>query len=252
MNKPNLDAYYNACRLAASDPQRFARFRSDPQIRGTTDTNTLEHGLECEAWIMAHARHLLPWLDTFRRVDSIGMPMLYQFSHVGLFNPTTLRHIVTLARIKPLLHGIYPRLITEIGSSYGALAALFQMCEGRIEEYIIWENAACVELTRKFQCQLGLLDPIRAMFRTGLTSDESVDLYADLIISAYAFSEFDRETQDWYINNALLKAQAGFLVMNTCKEGYTRQELATRLNAEVLPEIPATDKDNYTLVWRKN
>ena len=249
MNKPNLDAYYNACRQAASDPQRFARFRSDPQIRGTTDTNTLEHGLECEAWIMTHARHLLPWLDTFRRVDSIGTPMLYQFPHVGLFNPTTLRHIVTLARIQNTLNGMKLRTVVEIGSSYGALAALMQMFYPTIEAYHVWENPLVYCLTAKFLDELGL------SYSLNLDTSQTEDFYDatyDLVISCYALSEFERDMQGVYIDHVLLKAQAGFMVMNTCKEGYTRQELAARLNAEVLPEIPATDKDNYTLVWRKN
>lgn len=249
MNKPNLDAYYETCRQVASDLQRFATFRTNPQLRVVTDTNTLEHGLECERWIMQHARFLLPWLDTFRRVDSIGMPPLYQFQHVGLFNPTTLRHIVTLVRIQSYLSGVKLRTVVEIGSSYGALAALMQMVYSTIEAYHIWENPLVYCLTAKFLDKLGLSYSLN--LDTPITESRQDTVY-DLVISCYAFSELDRETQDWYLEHVLSKAQAGYMVMNTCAGGYTRQELAERLHAEVLEEIPHTHNDNYTLVWRNN
>lgn len=250
MNKPNLDAYYETCRQVARDPQRFATFRANPQLRAVTDTNTLEHGLECERWIMQHARFLLPWLDTFRRVDSIGMPPLYQFQHVGLFNPTTLRHIVTLARIQSYLSGIKLRTVVEIGSSYGALAALMQIFYPTIEAYHVWENPIVYCLTAKFLDELGLSYSLN--LDTPITESKQDTVY-DLVISCYALSEFERDMQGVYIDHILSKAQSGFLVMNTCVEGYTQKELIARLPGPiVLEEIPHTHNDNYTLTWRKD
>ena len=250
MDKPNLNAYFNAAKLAVADGIVFQQFRSHPAIRGVTDTNTLEHGLECEREIMENHRHLLPWLDTFRKVDAIGMPPLYNFPHVGLFNPTTLRHIVTLSRIQKWFSEPI-QSVWEIGGSYGLLAALIIMTNP-IERYFIYEDKRVGKLSAFFIRMLGLDSPC-CWFEPGITPTFS----PDIVISCYALSELDRTEQDWYIENVLVKARAGFLVMNSCNNGYHRlgmidqleSVLETKVHCE--KEIPLTHKDNYTLMWKR-
>lgn len=249
MDKPNLEKYFEACSMFEQQ-ESLDHFRNHPAIRGITDTNTLEHAIECEMEIMREHGYLLPWMDTFRCVDSLGMPILYQFRHVGLFNPTTLRHIITLARIcmwyREPIHSV-----CEIGGSYGVLAALLSLYTS-MEQYFGLEPEPVGNLAFFYLSKLGLARGI-AYFEPMRPFQYSYDI----VVSCYAFSELDREEQDWYIDNVLLNARAGFLVMNSCKNGYPRLEMIQRLENELHVkvhcerEIPLTHKDNYTLMWRQ-
>lgn len=251
MDKPDLSAYYEEC-LAISLQGDLSLFRSNPAIRRVTDTNTLEHGLECERTIMQDYRHILPWLPRFQHLDAIGMPPLYQFRHVGLFNPTTLRHILTLCRIEEL-YGTDIHRVVEIGGSYGMLASLLYLTDG-IQAYEMYEPRQVYELARLF------ISPWSTLLQLGFNEPGNKlnpGSVFDVAISCYALSELDRDQQDWYIDNVLINARAGFLVMNSCSNGYPRLEMIQRLEAKLEiqviceREIPLTHKDNYTLMWKR-
>ena len=253
MDKPNLESYFHTCYFLATAEKCFYIFRSYPDITSVTDTNTVNHGLECEQEIWRHHSYLHPWLNTFRGLDTTGLPKLYRFPVVGLFNPTTLRHVLTLGRISQWIDES-PRHVVEIGGSYGMLAAMMLLYYS-IADYTLIEVPSVAALGERFLAHAGL--DFRATFISSFPDTALKSPECDLVISCYALSELDRDQQDWYIDNVLINARAGFLVMNSCSNGYPRLEMIQRLEEKLETqvicerEIPLTHKDNYTLMWKR-
>jgi hypothetical protein len=239
MNKPNLTAYLEACKRAATN---LYCFRQDSAIRGVTDTNTYEHGLSCRDYLRIPAFKFLD-LSKFQILDLMGNPPLYDYNPP--FNPTTLRHIVTALRIAMKFGREYR--VAEIGCGYGALCAALQVIDFSLD-YTLIDLPEPLDLAREYLSALSAVDHVT--FHQNQTYDAWPP---SLVISCYALSELERKDQDWYIDNLLLKADGAFLVMNTCVEGYTREEWIEKLpGATIEPEVPTTHKDNYTLVWRNS
>jgi hypothetical protein len=242
MNKPNLSAYREACKRAATD---LYCFRQDGAIRSVTDTNTYEHGLSCRDYLRIPALKFTD-LSKFQVLDLMGNPPLYDYNPP--FNPTTLRHVVTALRIA-MQFGREVR-VAEIGCGYGALCAALQVI-GFSLEYTLIDLPEPRELAREYLSALSAVDHVTFQEPYNFSASDSVSIHPSLVISCYALSELDRKDQDWYIDHLLLKADGAFLVMNTCVEGYTREEWLAKLpGATIELEIPTTHKDNYTLVWR--
>jgi predicted ATPase len=76
----------------------------------------------------------------------------------------------------------------------------------------------------------------------------------DLCISNYAFTEFDKETQDRYVNTIFKHSKHGFIIcnfFNSIDDGIPIMLKLLRMNHDylIIHEEPETDRRNFIYTW---
>jgi hypothetical protein len=76
----------------------------------------------------------------------------------------------------------------------------------------------------------------------------------DLVISNYAFTECDRETQFKYIDLVLNNSTNGYITYNNISHLFninsiSKDEFRNFINFKEIEEYPLTSKDNKILIW---
>ena len=75
----------------------------------------------------------------------------------------------------------------------------------------------------------------------------------DLIISNFAFSELNKETQDFYLKKYVLNSTFGYMIYNQINPkgfSYTLEEILGLIpKSYLLDEVPLTDPNNRLLLW---
>ena len=82
----------------------------------------------------------------------------------------------------------------------------------------------------------------------------------DLLISNYAFSECDRSTQDYYLDNVINHSKRGYIIYTDINpkeyNSYSASEIIGIINgAQSFPEHPDTageNSENTLVVWGHN
>ena len=176
-----------------------------------------------------------------------------------MLSPTTLRY----AKVLQDLTRFFPAFrrfgsIAEIGVGYGGQARFISdyvaAVGGVVKTYDLIDMLPVTLLSQNYLDNFRLRFACRFMTKSQIPRDGAWDL----VISNYAFSEFDRDLQTEYLENVLLQSRCGYLTMNTGLDGfnpwnpnsYSVEELLTLLpNAAILAEQPKTGPSNYILVF---
>jgi hypothetical protein len=244
---------------AVTNPRVFQSFRRDPRYTAVVETLWLETG---QAYLDriddADVRALC--LQS-AAADAIGGPVTHLYEGVALA-PTTLRYGKVLADLIALVPH-FPVLedIVEIGVGHGGQARLVaEYAAGgglRLKTYTCLDLAPVLLLARQYLEHFRLDLRFRFASKLELGRDERWQL----AISNYAFSEFDRALQEEYLERVLLRAEAGYLTMNSglteaawknhaC---FTAEELCRLLpNAALIDEDPPSAPGNYRLVFGRH
>lgn len=254
------DAYSDFVWHAATDSKAFSSFR-----RNRVYTTILEHvstdlGEQYLSLITdPQVREICLNSDS---ADKIGSPKtaLYE-GHI--ISPSTLRY----GKVANDLVHFFPdfgsvRTICEIGVGYGGQARI--LCEysaqigGALTRYELVDLPEVLMLSRRYLQHFHFSNEFA--YRSKTEMGASGDGY-DLVISNYAFSEFEKPLQKEYLEKILLKSKRGYLTMNSGlhdpqypsdsgRDNYSQSDLLSILpNAKVLAEAPLTSKNNYIIVF---
>lgn len=173
--------------------------------------------------------------------DSIGNPVTMAISSFQI-SPTSLRYLyhahLILGYLKTLM--LKEIRIAEIGGGYGGLCLA-----------IDFVNRSTYRLPIRKYTIIDLDEPVRlqtlylSRFRLGFTatSQTSKTVDANFLISNYAFSEFDEQTQKEYINQTIKGIPNGFMVWNGKKINFGK-----KIKIEE-PEKPQTGKTNTVIYF---
>lgn len=213
----NYNAYLEAVRVAITQEPREWTFKSDPGYRTVLEHVTPEHGQRLLNWALAAEPNINDRLAAAiaRRNDVYGQPV----KHDG-YSPSNWRYLAQAVRVWQYIDsiGLGSVHIVELGGGYGGLAlyvdALKHLYQTPLRSYTIVDLP---EATRLQAAYAGALDlPIRVA--NGLSLRDLYDLrpeaYTNFLISAYAFSEFDQRTRDWYENWLLHWCDYGIMWWN--------------------------------------
>ncbi|MBI3236645.1 MAG: putative sugar O-methyltransferase [Chlamydiales bacterium] len=199
-------SYRDICLKASQDPSYFESFRSLPEY---TRILEISNGLPFVKYLLSHATvDILSQIETFRKLDQIGSPILSHYPAVGTFSATTLRYIAIANDIQKRFNLPENAKIVEIGAGFGGqcyiLSKLFSWDTYSI--YDLPEPSALIDTV----VEALEIPGVQCLSPSAPYEGESVDL----LISNYAYSECDFSTQMDYLEKVIKKARRGYLIYN--------------------------------------
>jgi len=196
--------YLNACRAAAQGSDFFRGFKTNPAY-----THVLEHVSreEGQQYLDEIDIDYEDKLDEIKENDRYGTPMTCSYDGIGFISPTTLRYLKNTSDIVNKFGTSFDSIV-EIGGGYGGLCKVMSSFV-KFEQYLLLDLEECNMLSRKY---LSLFDLPTMSYQ----AEEIVDVENnfDLLISNYALSECNRETQMMYIERFVKKSDKFYLMHN--------------------------------------
>lgn len=237
----DVPEYHQLCAWAAG--QGFAQFRQHmPMIDGKKPLVT---GFQCAVLIAHYHRDLIPYIEQFRKIDSLGAPWTFDYPVFGHFSPYTLRYVSILGQMADLLGSFDNKRIVEIGGGYGGQCIAIKTVY-KPASYTIIDLPETNMLQRRFLGELGHHDVTCV--------SEAPDQDWDVVISNWALTECSKSIQQGYIEKVLKRGKQGFMYWSHIGVGGMRDhEVAAYLPApEILAEDPLTLDGNSLIVWGHN
>lgn len=226
--------YRQAIRVAIQQRPEDWTFKSDEGYRQVLEHVSEEQGKAFLDWV-ATTEPNLDWDLVVRLAtlnDSFGKPIQAEFPGLGTFSPSNWRYLCHALKAWRHINslGLDEFDIIELGGGYGGLALFVRgLAHGRdvrLGNYTMVDLPEAAELQGQFAAACG----IRAHVANGLDSDSLIWALGDgargptkVVVSAYAFSEFDQETRDWYVDGLIRHCEHGLIVWN-CPEPLTSFE----------------------------
>jgi len=242
-DEPN---FLSAVAEALRDSSAASRFRSNVAIIATYDHVSRTQGLACLLAIVGRGGQ--ERLKDLADVSDFGRPIKFHYPELGRFSPTVLRLAKTALDLEFFFPDLSKHQITEIGVGFGGQAIALNRFFGA-RRFVFYDLPEVNQLASR------TLD----FFTRGVDlvlhdGRRPVPIESELLVSNFAFSELEPKLQAAYLEKVVLRAKRGFMHYNTLSErslgGYSVKEISDMLPGSVLlPEEPATNPGNVTLVW---
>jgi len=240
--------YPSLCGSAARNFETFKKFRSSKVLVEVLDHVSIDQGNSYISEILKSG----PWSEKFTKVllqiDKVGKPRKFKFKPYGTFSPTLLRYLKVYKDLEKNFGSLDNLNIAEIGIGFGGQASLISLLSKPLS-YTLYDIPPVLELAEKFMEEIDASGNLT--FFDG-RNPEPFD--PDLVMSNYAFSELNRDVQDQYLQNVVLKSPRGYITWNNLSEqtlrGYSLAELIRVIpNSQIRPEKPNTAEGNAIIVW---
>ena len=196
--------YLSACRAAAQGSDFFRGFKSHPAYRHVLEHVSYEEGQQYLDEVEIDYKDKL---DEIKENDALGTPVTCSYKGVGTISPTTVRYLKNTSDIVTKF-GTSFNSIVEIGGGYGGLCKVLSSFVD-FEQYLLLDLEECNMLSRKY---LSFFNLPTMSYRAEEIQD--IDDNFDLLISNYALSECNRETQMMYIERFVKKSDKFYLMHN--------------------------------------
>ena len=196
--------YLSACRAAAQGSDFFKGFKSHPAYRHVLEHVSYEEGQQYLDEVEIDYKDKL---DEIKENDALGTPVTCSYKGVGTISPTTVRYLKNTSDIVNKFGTSFDSIV-EIGGGYGGLCKVMSSFVD-FEQYLLLDLEECNMLSPKY---LGLFNLPTMSYQ----AEEIVDVEDnfDLLISNYALSECNRETQMMYIERFVKKSDKFYLMHN--------------------------------------
>jgi putative sugar O-methyltransferase len=246
----NTPSYLNAIQAALTSEESFSKFRSCKSYRKILEHVPPRTG---EKYLRQLKKAEVPFQTLKNLVPQInlGGPATYHFHDLGSVSPTSIRYAKVHNDIRNLFGDLTNFKILEIGCGYGGLA--LQMMNGEsLRSFEIADLEVVEQLAEKYVLRIN--PETKNVFGIARQHNHKE---IDLVISNYAFSELTRELQDEYLENFILNSKRGYMIYNHINpiefESYSAHDFCKMVpGAEIIQEIPQTDKTNVLVVWGHN
>jgi phospholipid N-methyltransferase len=246
----NTPSYLTACQAAVTSEDSFSKFRSCKSYRKILEHVPPRTGEK----YLRQLKKTEPPFQTLKKLVpqiNLGGPATYHFHDLGSISPTSIRYAKVHNDIRNLFGDLTDFKILEIGCGYGGLA--LQMMNGEsLRSFEIADLEVVEKLAEKYVLRIN--PETKNLLRIARHHKHEE---IDLVISNYAFSELTREIQDEYLENYILKSKRGYMIYNHINpvefESYNALDFCKIVpGAEIIEEIPKTDKTNVLIVWGHN
>lgn len=196
--------YLSACRAAAQGSDFFRGFKSHPAYRHVLEHVSYEEGQQYLDEVEIDYKDKL---DEIKENDALGTPVTCSYNGVGTISPTTVRYLKNTSDIVNKFGTSFDSIV-EIGGGYGGLCKVMSSFV-EFENYLLIDLEECNMLSRKYLSNFDL--PTMSY-----QAEEIVDVEDnfDLLVSNYALSECNRETQMMYIERFVKKSDKFYLMHN--------------------------------------
>ena len=214
------EEYITICKHAFENQAVFNNFRRYSSFVMIVEHVPVELAEKYLLNISKNNPELLEQMAEFSNAnDLFGNPFLASWDSFGIshVSPTTIRYVKVLSDLTTLYGDLSGFNIVEIGAGYGGLCNIIHKKQ-KFARYYDVDLPEPLALSSLYCKRLGI-DNFNVVQIDSLEKLEDVEI--DLVISNYAFSECNYETQDIYIDKILSKAKRGYITHNT---GLERQE----------------------------
>ena len=196
--------YLQACAAAAQASDFFKGFKSHPAYRHVLEHVSFEEGQQYLDEIEIDYKDKL---DEIKENDAYGTPITCSYAGIGFISPTTLRYLKNTSDIVNKFGTSFDSIV-EIGGGYGGLCKVMSTFV-EFDQYLLLDLEECNMLSRKYLSHFDL--PTMSYQAEEIVEVE--DRF-DLLISNYALSECNRETQMMYIEKFVKKSDKFYLMHN--------------------------------------
>ena len=196
--------YLQACAAAAQGSDFFKGFKSHPAYRHVLEHVSFEEGQQYLDEIEIDYKDKL---DEIKENDAYGTPITCSYAGIGFISPTTLRYLKNTSDIVNKFGTSFDSIV-EIGGGYGGLCKVMSTFV-EFDQYLLLDLEECNMLSRKYLSHFDL--PTMSYQAEEIVEVE--DRF-DLLISNYALSECNRETQMMYIEKFVKKSDKFYLMHN--------------------------------------
>lgn len=251
----NDSDYLEVCEQAANEQWYFENFRS---LYDYTQVLEIECGSAFADFLEKNAsKEVLEKLYEFEKLDKIGNPLTRKsYQGLGNFSGATLRYIVVAQQIKKLFSLPSNAKIVEIGAGFGGQCYILSHLQSFSDYYII--DLPEVEPLIKRVMDTLKVENVTYSSREPKNLDDNIDL----VISNYAFSECDRQTQIDYFEKVIKKSKRGYIIYNQIANRvfgidclspleFVSMLQKSNMNPKLYSEQVATATDNVLIVWDK-
>ena len=196
--------YLSACRAAAQGSDFFKNFKSHPAYRHVLEHVSMEEGHQYLDEIEIDYKDKL---DEIKENYLYGTPIQCSYDGIGMISPTTVRYLKNTSDIVNKFGTSFDSIV-EIGGGYGGLCKVMSSFV-KFEQYLLLDLEECNMLSRKYLSHFDL--PTMSYQAEEIVNVED---NFDLLISNYAMSECNRETQMMYIERFVKKSDKFYLMHN--------------------------------------
>jgi putative sugar O-methyltransferase len=232
---------------ACENNQVFSNFRQSSELISILEHVSSKQGEQYLQYVLESKYFSIQEIKDFCN-EIIGNPVKTDFELIGKASPTTLRYIKVLGDLEKYFGDLSNYIISEIGIGYGGQARLITS-KFSPKKYNLIDLDEVLKLGKKF------LESSTSYKSFNYTSGNNAEnIYTDLLISNYAFSELTRSVQDDYFDKIVKHSKKGYVIYNKIHpeyfESYTIQEFVEKIpNAQIVDEIPLTHPDNKLVIW---
>jgi len=215
------DNYIQLCESAVADDLIFDNFKSRPEFKTIMEHVPRDLGKAYLDDIHRTNPSILREASLFISAnDSIGSPRKESYEEYDIegMSPTTARYMKVLSDLVTLYGTLDNLNIVEIGGGYGGLALVISK-KYNFRNYYNIDLKEMAKLSKKY-CLVSGLNNFHSVYPDQLDKLDNVKI--DLLISNYAYSECNHETQDIYNDKILSRSGRGYITHNTSEERQQR------------------------------
>ena len=195
--------YLRACLNASQSSDFFRQFKRDGAYRAVLEHVTLEDG---KLYLDEIDIDYMDKLEEIKENDSLGDPITCDYDKVGWISPTTIRYLKNTSDIVNKFGTSFDSIV-EIGGGYGGLCKVMSSFV-KFEQFLLIDLEECNLLSKKYLSHFNL--PTLSHTAEEIEVEENFDL----LISNYAMSECNRETQLMYIDKFVKKSNKFYIMHN--------------------------------------
>jgi putative sugar O-methyltransferase len=196
------EAIFNSVR----DETQFAVFKRNPYFNLLWENHTFEEGREWLKSITEKYPLLKEKLESFRQIDQLGSPRVYDFGANGFFSPSTLRLIAKAGDLDEKLGNLDGADVVQIGADFGSWCKILNDLY-QFKSYTIVDLPEPLSLAKKCLEKMGITH-VRFLTPEELPKKKNYTL----CLSDKCFSEFDKSHQKLFFERVMRYSSCGYLI----------------------------------------
>ena len=241
--------YPSFCKNASENNEIFKTFRSNPVYDCIVDVISYEQGMLFYD-DLKNSKDFLNNIKEFKKNDLHGSPRMFEYPETGEISPATLRYIKILYDIEKHFGSLDNKTVMELGVGYGGQARMLNLRHD-VKKYNLIDLPEVTALASKYLKNFKSYEKFKFLTKETILSDN-----IDLFISNYAFSELNRDLQEFYLENIILKSKNGYMIYNHINpkefNSFTKEEILNFIpNSKAIFEEPKTSEKNYIVIWKE-
>ena len=211
--------YLQFCEEAVKNDNIFSSFKRNQAYTTIAEHCPANLALAYYDKMKSENSVLLESIEDLREKEKHGNPLV--MNREPFVSTSTIRYLKVADDLRLLFGNTKGFSIVEIGGAYGGQATVIESSMG-FKKYIDFDLAWPAKLAKKY-CILNGVANFSSFSPSRILEKLSAPRY-DLVISNYAFSECDEETQDFYIKEVFSKCDRGYITVNGSLERKARVE----------------------------